>query len=54
VKDNGKGLPERAWKSGGTSFGKQLVSALCRQLRAQQTVSSSNGTEFNITIPLAA
>ena len=36
VKDNGIGIDVGQWKMGRESFGKQLIRALCRQLRATQ------------------
>lgn len=54
VKDNGIGLDESKWKQKSSSFGKQLITALCRQLRAQQSLAVDGGTQFTITIPKAA
>ena len=51
VKDNGIGLDEQRWREKSQSFGKQLISALCRQLRAQQSLVVDGGTEFTLTIP---
>jgi two-component sensor histidine kinase len=54
IKDNGIGLDEQQWKQKKNSFGKQLITALCKQLRAQQTLVINKGTEFTITIPQIA
>jgi two-component sensor histidine kinase len=54
IKDNGIGIDEQQWKQKKNSFGKQLITALCRQLRAQQTMVVSEGTRFTITIPRQA
>jgi len=51
IKDNGIGINEEAWKQKGNSFGKQLIGALCKQMRAKQTLVINEGTEFTITIP---
>ncbi len=51
VKDNGAGLDVVGWSQKGTSFGKQLISVLGKQLRAQQSVAVDNGTTFTIEIP---
>ena len=54
VKDNGIGMDENKWKQKSSSFGKQLITALCKQLRAQQSLIIDKGTQFTITIPKAA
>ena len=54
VKDNGIGMDENSWKQKNSSFGRQLISALCKQLRAEQTLVVSGGTQFTITIPKQA
>jgi two-component sensor histidine kinase len=54
VKDNGIGLDENKWKQKSSSFGKQLITALCKQLRAKQSLVVNAGTQFTITIPKAA
>jgi two-component sensor histidine kinase len=54
VKDNGIGINEQQWKQKSNSFGKQLITALCKQLRAQQTLVVNKGTQFTIIIPKAA
>jgi two-component sensor histidine kinase len=51
IKDNGAGLDETKWKQTGGSFGKQLVTTLCRQLRAKQSLDVNNGTRFQFVIP---
>ncbi len=48
------GIDELQWKQKKNSFGKQLIAALCKQLRAQQTLVVSEGTQFTITIPKQA
>ena len=54
IKDNGIGLDENKWKQKSSSFGKQLITALCKQLRAKQSLVVDAGTQFTITIPKAA
>jgi two-component sensor histidine kinase len=54
IKDNGIGINEQAWKQKSNSFGKQLITALCKQLRARQTLVIDGGTAFTITIPKQA
>lgn len=55
VKDNGKGIDADRWNSKqNTSFGKQLIKALCSQLRAKEALDTSNGTSFTFTMPAAA
>jgi two-component sensor histidine kinase len=51
IKDNGTGIDEQQWKTKKNSFGKQLITALCKQLRAQQMLVVNAGTQFTITIP---
>lgn len=51
IKDNGIGINEESWKQKSNSFGKQLISALCKQMRARQTLAVNEGTEFTIMIP---
>lgn len=54
IRDNGIGLDLDKWKKAHTSFGKQLITALCKQLRATQQVEVDNGTHFIINIPAQA
>jgi two-component sensor histidine kinase len=54
IKDNGIGIDEQQWKQKKNSFGKQLITALCKQLRAQQSLAVNEGTQFTITIPKIA
>lgn len=54
IKDNGIGIDEQQWKQQKSSFGKQLITALCKQLRAQQNLVVNQGTGFTITIPKKA
>jgi len=54
IRDNGKGLNQHEWKQKDGSFGKQLITALSRQLRAQQTIVVDKGTTFNLIIPKKA
>lgn len=54
VKDNGVGLDVAQWKKKTHSFGKQLIGALCRQLRAEQQISVEGGTRFTLLIPKQA
>lgn len=51
IRDNGIGIDEEAWKRKNNSFGKQLITALCKQLRAKQTMVIDGGTSFTVTIP---
>lgn len=51
IKDNGIGINEESWKQKSNSFGKQLISALCKQMRARQMLAVNEGTEFTIMIP---
>ena len=51
IKDNGIGINEQAWKQKSNSFGKQLITALCKQMRAKQALVVDGGTEFTLTIP---
>lgn len=55
IKDNGKGIKPGEWDDKrNTSFGRQLVKALCSQLRAKEKLEVVNGTSFTFTIPEAA
>jgi two-component sensor histidine kinase len=54
VRDNGVGMNEEKWNKGQESFGKQLIVALCHQLRARQQLTAGDGTGFIITIPRTA
>jgi two-component sensor histidine kinase len=54
IKDNGPGWDQSKWQQAGGSFGKQLVTALCRQLRATQELTTDNGTQFTFIIPRQA
>lgn len=51
IRDNGIGINEQAWKQKSNSFGKQLITALCKQMRAKQALVVDGGTEFTLTIP---
>jgi two-component sensor histidine kinase len=54
VRDNGIGLDTGKWEQKSVSFGKQLIKALCKQLRAEQQLIIDSGTAFTITIPKQA
>ncbi len=54
IRDNGVGMNEEQWSKGEESFGKQLIVALCHQLRARQQLTAGHGTGFIITIPRTA
>lgn len=54
VRDNGPGIDPQTWKKQRSSFGKQLITALCKQLRASQQLEVKDGTHFTITIPAQA
>jgi two-component sensor histidine kinase len=51
-KDNGGGWDEKQWQKAGSSFGKQLVASLCRQLNASEELTIAEGAAFVFTIPL--
>jgi two-component sensor histidine kinase len=57
ITDNGKDWDETKWREEeepfgiGGSFGKQLVSNLCRQLKATQELTVGNGTCFTFIFP---
>jgi two-component sensor histidine kinase len=44
VSDNGVGMDQERWQQGKESFGKQLIGALCKQLRATQEIAAREGT----------
>ena len=52
VSDNGKGLPEDIDIENSDSLGLQLVSALNAQLHGKLSISSDNGTTFEIVFPV--
>jgi two-component sensor histidine kinase len=55
IGDNGPGMDVSAWNShSNRSFGKQLIGALGKQIRAQQHIDTTDGTRFTFTIPKAA
>jgi two-component sensor histidine kinase len=54
VGDNGVGVDQERWQQGTASFGKQLIGALCKQLRATQEMAADEGTVFTIKIPREA
>ncbi len=54
VKDNGAGMDTASWNTNTGSFGKQLIGSLCKQLRAKQQVSVTDGTTFTFMIPAKA
>ena len=54
VRDNGVGIDVQHWRQKTNSFGKQLITALCRQLRAEQALTVDGGTQFTLTIPKQA
>jgi two-component sensor histidine kinase len=54
IKDNGPGWDYAKWQQAGGSFGKQLVTALCKQLRATQQLTADDGTQFTFIIPRQA
>lgn len=54
VKDNGSGIDIEEWNKPSSSFGKQLITALCRQLRAKQELVVDAGSAFTIIIPVQA
>jgi two-component sensor histidine kinase len=54
IGDNGVGIDVHLWKQKTHSFGKQLIAALCRQLRAEQTLAVDGGTQFTLIIPKQA
>jgi two-component sensor histidine kinase len=54
VKDNGVGVDTATWNKKTGSFGKQLIGSLCKQIRARQEVSVTDGTTFTFIIPAKA
>jgi len=60
ITDNGKDWDGAKWRQEnsafgiGTSFGKQLVGNLCRQLKATQELTVGNGTRFTFIFPRPA
>jgi two-component sensor histidine kinase len=51
LKDNGCKWDERQWLEAGSSFGRQLVSSLCKQLNARELLTIDNGAIFTFFIP---
>jgi len=51
VKDNGCSWDEKQWLETSSSFGRKLVSSLCRQLNATESLTVDNGAVFTIIIP---
>ena len=51
ITDNGKDWDGAKWRQGGSSFGKQLVTTLCKQLRATEELIVGNGTRFTFIFP---
>lgn len=51
VTDNGPGMSEAVGQNSKPGFGKKLIDALTKQLKAQYTVDNSNGTSYSFTIP---
>jgi len=51
LRDNGCKWDEKQWLEAGNSFGRQLVSSLCRQLNAMETLTIDNGAIFTFIIP---
>ena len=51
VTDSGPGLPSGFSAATPTTLGLQVVRSLCRQLRGKLTVSSADGTQFELTCP---
>ncbi|NGP89403.1 sensor histidine kinase [Fodinibius halophilus] len=49
VKDDGKGLPEGLDVTSSQSLGLKLVDSLAKQLKAEYSFSSDNGTQFTMT-----
>jgi len=54
IRDNGCGLDLDRWQDDGDSFGRELVSTLCGQLRAKQELKVDQGTQFTFIIPRQA
>jgi two-component sensor histidine kinase len=55
IQDNGPGLDLVNWNSSGNrSFGKQLIGALSKQIRATHEINTASGTSFTFIIPKAA
>lgn len=51
VRDNGRIWNEKQWLEAGGSFGRQLVTSLCRQLNATEALTIDNGAVFTFVIP---
>jgi two-component sensor histidine kinase len=51
VRDNGPGLQTVANGGSSSGFGKKLIDALSKQLKATYSVNSSGGTVYQFTIP---
>jgi len=51
IRDNGRSFDAAHWSGTGSSFGKQLISALCDQLNATQDITVTGGTAFIFIIP---
>jgi two-component sensor histidine kinase len=51
VRDNGCSWDEKQWLEANSSFGRQLVTSLCRQLNATEALTIDNGAIFTFIIP---
>jgi two-component sensor histidine kinase len=51
LRDNGRVWDEKQWLEAGNSFGRNLVTSLCRQLNATEALTISNGAIFTFIIP---
>jgi len=51
IRDNGPGLQSSAPSTGPQGFGKKLIEALSKQLKASMSVDSANGTAYHFIIP---
>jgi two-component sensor histidine kinase len=51
ISDNGRQWDTSVWTEKGGSFGKQLITTLCRQLNARQELVIRDGSVFTFTIP---
>lgn len=51
IKDNGPGMKMTTGEQNSQGFGKKLIDALSKQLKATWTVDSSKGTAYHFTIP---
>jgi two-component sensor histidine kinase len=54
VADNGRGINIEEWKEKEGSFGKELIRTFVKQLNGYLDLTVNSGTQFRLTIPVAA